>query len=101
MRIVYITAKNSGEAKKISAHLLHKKLIACANMFPIESMFFWEGEIQENVEFVILAKTSDDNFDKIDKEVKSIHEYEVPAIYSWKADKVSKSYADWVKKQIK
>ncbi|MBN2367579.1 divalent-cation tolerance protein CutA [Candidatus Woesearchaeota archaeon] len=101
MRIVYITVKNAGDAKKISHHLLHKRIVACTNIFPIESMFWWNGEIQENVEFVVLAKTTDANYDKVEKEVKEIHEYEVPAIYSWKADKISKDYEKWIKKEIK
>jgi periplasmic divalent cation tolerance protein len=101
MRIVYITARNSDEAKKISTHLLEKKLIACANIFPIESMYWWKGDIQENVEFVILCKTSDGNFEKINKEVIKIHEYDTPAIYSWKADKANKKYSDWIKKETK
>ena len=99
MRIVYITVPNVGEAKKISHQLLHKKLVACTNIFPIESMYWWNGEINENVEFVILAKTSDKNFEKIEKTVKGMHKYEMPAIYSWKVDKVSKDYEDWVNKE--
>ena len=101
MRIVYITTRNSGEAKKISHHLLQKKLIACANIFPIESMYWWDKEIQEDVEFVILAKTKDENYEKVEKAVKELHEYDIPAIYSWKADKVSKDYSDWVEKETK
>ena len=101
MRIVYITTRNAGEAKKISHHLLQKKLVACVNLFPIESMYFWEGEIQENIEMVILAKTTDENYEKIEKEVKNMHEYDTPAIYSWKVDKINKDYNDWVKKETK
>ncbi len=101
MRIVYITTRNSGEAKKIASHLLKKRLIACANIFPIESMYWFEGEIEENIEFVLLGKTTDSNFNKIEKEVSSMHSYEIPAIYSWKVDKVSKDYDDWIKKEVK
>jgi periplasmic divalent cation tolerance protein len=101
MRIVYITARNSGEAKKISYHLLNKHLVACTNIFPIESMYWENDAIQENVEYVILAKTSDSNFEKIEKEVKSLHEYKIPAIFSLKIDQVTKDYSDWLKKETK
>ncbi len=101
MRIVYITTRNAGEAKKISSHLLEKKLVACTNIFPIESMYWWEGEIQEDVEFVVLAKTKDDNFEKIDNVVKNMHEYDTPGIYSWKIDKVNKDYERWINKETK
>ena len=101
MRVVYITVRDAGDAKKISHALLHKKLVACTNIFPIESMFWWNGEIQENVEFAILAKTTDANYEKVEKAVKDMHEYDVPAIYSWKPDKVSKEYNTWVRSNCK
>lgn len=101
MRIVYITAKNAVEAKAVSSHLLEKKLAACTNIFPVESMFWWKGEVQETSEFVILAKTNDDNFGKIETEVKEMIGYDVPAIYSWKADKVSDKYNKWINKETK
>ena len=52
MIFIYITAGNVQDAKKISEHLLKKKLVACVNIFPIESMYWWNDEIQENQEFV-------------------------------------------------
>ena len=101
MRIVYITTRSSAEAKKISSHLLKKKIVACTNIFPIESMYWWEGEIEENIEFVIFAKTRDENYLKVEKVVKELHTYDIPAIYSWKVDKINRDYANWVKKETK
>ncbi|AJF61177.1 TPA: divalent-cation tolerance protein CutA [Candidatus Woesearchaeota archaeon] len=98
MRLVYITARNSAEAKKISGHLLKKKLAGCVNIFPVESMYWWDGEMQEDVEFVLLVKTANDNFERIEKAVLEIHSYEIPAIYSWKVDKISRKYDEWISK---
>ena len=73
MRIIYITTRNVGEAKKIANHLLSKKLIACANMFPIESMYSFEGDLQEDIEFVILIKTKKENYEIVQKEIEKMH----------------------------
>ena len=100
MRIVYITTKNSGEAKKIANHLLEKKLIACANIFPIESMYWWKGEVQEDVEFVVLCKTKDEMFEAVNTEVVNMHEHDTPAVYSWKVDKINDKYSEWVEKEV-
>ena len=48
MAFVYITCKDKKEARKISRFLLEKKLIACANIFPIESMYRWEGKMVDD-----------------------------------------------------
>ena len=101
MMIVYLTTQNVEDAKEISRHLLKKKLVACTNIFPIESMYAWKGEIQEDMEFVVLLKTKDENYDKIEKEIKKTHKYDTPAIYSWKADKINKKYSDWINTECK
>jgi len=100
MRIIYITTRNAGEAKKISYHLLKKKLVACTNIFPIESMYWMNGDIQEDMEFVVLGKTTDGKYEDIEKEIKGMHTYEIPAIYSWKTDKVNKDYDEWIKENL-
>ncbi|MEK6917099.1 MAG: divalent-cation tolerance protein CutA [Nanoarchaeota archaeon] len=101
MRIVYITTRNASEAKKISQHLLKKKLAGCVNIFPIESMYWWQDEIQEDVEFVLLVKTADDKFEEIEKEIIKLHKYDIPAIYSWKIDKVNEKYEKWINNNCK
>ena len=60
MIVCYVTCKNKTEAKKISKHLLNKKLVACSNMFPVSSMYWWNKKIVdvriEELEIVELDK---------------------------------------------
>ncbi len=98
MRIIYITCKDIDEAKKISRHLIEKKLVACANIFPINSVYPWKGEIQDTEEIVVLLKTSNNNYEDIESEIKKIHSYDIPAIYSWTVDKINKDYLNWINK---
>jgi len=93
---VYITCKDKKEAKRISKHLLEKRLIACSNMFPIESMYWWNNKINEDKEIAIIAKTTKNNFDKIKKEIKNIHSYEVPCVIAWDIVEGNKDYLDWM-----
>ena len=100
MALVYITCKDEKEAIKISKHLLEKRLIACSNIFPIRSMYWWKGKIQDEKEYAILAKTSDKNYDKIKKEAEKIHSYDVPCILKIGA-KANESYDKWVRGEVK
>jgi len=100
MTIVYITCKDEEEAVKISKHLLEKKLIACSNMHPIRSMYWWEGKIQNEKETVIIAKTLEKNFEKIKEEVAKIHSYDVPCILKIDAE-ANESYDTWVNEEVK
>ncbi|MBW2970541.1 divalent-cation tolerance protein CutA [Candidatus Woesearchaeota archaeon] len=99
MITVYITCSDHKEAKRISLHLLEKKMVACANLFPITSFYWWKNKIQQSGETVILAKAPERNFKEIEKEVKKLHSYKVPCICAWKAAHVNKDYSDWVENE--
>ena len=100
MTLVYMTCKDENEAKKVSMHLLRKRLIACANIFPIKSIYWWKGKITKSSEHVMIAKTSNKNFKKLESEVKRIHSYEIPCIL--RIDAVAnKEYEEWMKKEIR
>ncbi|MEA2038123.1 MAG: divalent-cation tolerance protein CutA [Nanoarchaeota archaeon] len=98
MILVYITCKDKEESSKISRHLLEKKLIACTNIHPIESLYWWEGKIQEESEVVVIAKTKDSNYDKVKEEVKKIHSYDVPCIIKIKAE-ANSEYDKWINEE--
>lgn len=98
--IIYITHKNLKEAKKIVSHLLRKKLIACANFFPIESSYWWKGKIVNAKEMVSIVKTQKQNWKKIRGEVEKIHPYETPCIMKIEVE-ANQGYTDWINKEIK
>lgn len=100
MVLIYITCKDEKEAVRISKHLLEKRLIACSNMFPIRSMYSWKGKLQNEKEFVILAKTIDKNYNKIKKEVEKMHSYDIPCILKIDA-KANKNYDRWANEELK
>ena len=100
MALIYITCSNEQEAVKISKHLLNKKLIACSNINPIRSLYRWEGKLQDEKEYAIMAKTKGKNFEKIKQEVRKIHSYKMPCILKIDAE-ANEEYDRWVNKEVK
>lgn len=94
---VYITCSSREEARHLVRLLLDKHLIACANFFPIESMYHWKGVIEESFEYLILAKSKKLHFAEIEAVVKENHSYEVPCIVSLSLDELHKPYLSWLK----
>ena len=45
---VYVTFPSRDEALRIAKHILEKRLAACVNLWEINSMYWWENEIQED-----------------------------------------------------
>ena len=100
MIIVYVTCKDENEAKLIGETLVNKKLAACANFFPIKSIFRWKGEIAGEKEHVLIAKTIEKNYPNIKKEIQKLHSYEVPCILKIKAE-ANKEYEKWINSEVK
>lgn len=97
---VYITSRNFDEAMKIARHLLEKKLIACANIFPIRSMFLWEGKVEECNEFAIICKTKAEKFKEIKDEVRKVHSYEVPCVCSFVVEEGLREFFNWIEETV-
>src|SRR3989338_3792182 len=100
MTLAYIICKDAIEAEKISLRLLKKRLIACANIFPIRSMYRWKGKIMNEAENVIIAKTNEANFNKVVGEVKKIHSYDIPCILKI-GSTANKEFEKWADKEMK
>lgn len=98
--ILYVTHKDIESAQKIANHLLQKKLIACANFFPIKSSYWWKGKIENSDEIVSLLKTRKENWEKIKKEIKKIHPYETPCIIKINAE-ANGDYESWINEETK
>ncbi|MBD3261074.1 MAG: divalent cation tolerance protein CutA [Candidatus Altiarchaeales archaeon] len=99
MMLAYITCPSQDEAEKIAGQLIEAKLIACANLFPMESIYRWEGDIQNEQEYVLIAKTSGEKFGELKKRVKKIHPYDVPAILKIPVEG-EKEYVDWLQGEL-
>lgn len=93
---IYITNSSKQEARKIARLLVEKKLVGCANTFPVESMYWWEGKIVDEREWVLLAKTTEAQFGNVKREVERIHPYTVPCIVKIPVTANTK-YALWLK----
>jgi len=75
-------------------------MIACANFFPVDCMYWWNNKIQDNVEIVIIAKTLKENFKIIKDEVKKLHSYDIPCICMFDSED-DEDYSDWINKEVK
>lgn len=78
--------------------MLNKKLIACYNLFPITSSYWWNSAIENSNEFVTLLKTKKSNWEKIKDEIKNIHPYKIPCIIKYEVE-ANQEYEDWIEKE--
>ncbi|MCB9772463.1 MAG: divalent-cation tolerance protein CutA [Candidatus Omnitrophica bacterium] len=95
--IVYVTAKNLAEGRRIAKHLLARKLVACVNIVnALESHYCWEGKIEQSAEVLLIIKTRKALFAKVAKAVKDVHSYQVPEIIALPIVAGEKKYMAWL-----
>jgi periplasmic divalent cation tolerance protein len=100
--IIYITAGSMDEAKVIGRELVSTRLAACVNIIDgITSLYWWEGEIQEDREVTIIAKTKESLVLELIERVKSIHSYDCPCIVSLPIEDGNKPFLDWIKEETR
>lgn len=100
--IIFVTAKDFKEAKKISQALVERKLIACANIIQgVQSLFWWEGKVDVANEVLLILKTRRNLFKKVEQLVKSLHSYSVPEIIAMPIVAGSKEYLKWVNDSVR
>ena len=78
--IVITTCADKEAAKAIAKLLIEKRLAACIQMFPIESMYVWQDKICDDNETTLFIKSKSVMFDKIADAIKESHTYELPEI---------------------
>jgi periplasmic divalent cation tolerance protein len=100
--LIYITTGGPEEARVIAKELVSERLAACANIFEnMRSLYWWGGEIQEDKEVVLIAKTKESLVPRLIEKVKSLHSYDCPCIVSLPIIDGNKPFLDWIVEETK
>jgi len=95
--VVFMTTANREEAARLAEMLVGARLAACVQILPeIESVYRWEGKVDRQSEVLLLAKSTRDKFEELDRQVRAIHSYDTPEIVAVPAAEVSEPYLKWL-----
>lgn len=96
VRVVLITAPETA-AERIARNLLDGRLAACVNMVPgIRSLYHWKGKVCDDVETLLIAKTTADQVENLIQRVREIHPYSVPEVLVLPVESGAAAYLAWV-----
>ena len=94
--VVVTTTKNHQEAKQIAHDLVELRLAASAQIFAIDSVYRWQGELHETPEFQLAIKAIAANYQAIEAAIIQRHSYDVPEIYAIPMGAMHPPYRDWL-----
>lgn len=98
--IVLVTTPSQAIAQAIAATLVEERLAACVSIFPIQSIYRWQGEIQQEPEYQLVIKTNLDYFDVLSAKIQESHSYEVPEVIALPITAGSQPYLAWLGSNI-
>ncbi|NML13833.1 divalent-cation tolerance protein CutA [Azohydromonas caseinilytica] len=93
---VVTTVANVEDARRLARALVERRLVACAQISQIESVYMWEGALQQEGEYRLVCKTVASRYAAVEEAIRELHPYTLPAIYGVALERVHGPYADWV-----
>ena len=99
--VVLITAGSRDEADKIANALVAEMLAACVNVLPgVTSVYRWEGEVQRDQEWLLVAKSTRQVLDDLVRCVQALHSYDLPEVIALPVVGGSEAYLRWVDGEV-
>lgn len=93
---VLTTIDSEERARAMAESLVQRRLAACVQISAIDSVYEWQGAIENDREYRLMAKTLASRYADIEAAIRELHSYDLPAIYAIELTEVFAPYADWV-----
>jgi len=98
---VATTTENKGDAQRIAAALVNRRLAACVQVHgPIDSTYRWQGRVETAEEWGVVAKSRGDLFEKLQQAIRELHAYDEPEIVATAIIAGSPGYLQWIDDQL-
>jgi len=96
MVLIYSTCRDVEEARKLSKLFVEKKVVACVDMWPVESCYIWEGALKCENEYALLIKTNESKVQDVEDIIHQNHSYSVPVVATVDVRRVNRDYKEWM-----
>jgi periplasmic divalent cation tolerance protein len=99
--VVCLVTTPHDRAREIASALLEQKLVACVNILEsVQSLYWWEGKIEQDEEALLVVKTTREALAGIDTLLAKIHPYENFELVALDVVDGSRSYLEWIAKSV-
>ncbi|MGV9173216.1 MAG: divalent-cation tolerance protein CutA [Promethearchaeia archaeon] len=99
--IFFVTVPSLEEGKNIGREIVEDRLAACVNIIPdLHSIYRWQGVVEEDSEFLLVIKTTEEKAEQLIQKIETIHSYDTPECVGFPIEKGSKKYLDWLARVV-
>lgn len=94
--LVMTTCGGKLAAETIATRLVGEHLAACVQMFPIGSVYRWEGAVQQAQEWMLFCKIKVADYEDVEAAIRAAHSYANPEIIEIAIENGAPAYLDWI-----
>lgn len=94
--IVVTTVATREQAQTLARAIVERRLAACAQIDAIDSLYHWQGQVQQEPEARISFKTTEAAHAALVRTLVELHPYELPAIHAVAPAAVHGPYERWI-----
>ncbi len=95
--LLYMTAADADEARRIGDALVAERLAACVNIIPgMTSVYRWQGGIRHDAEIVMIAKTRAELVERATARVRELHSYDCPCVVALPVVGGNPDFLSWI-----
>ena len=98
MIIIYLSVKN-GDGINISRRILERKYAISIDINKVETLYLEKDNIKEEDRELLIIKTREELFDKIEELIKDIYKYNIIEMYSINVEDANKDFLDLLEKE--
>lgn len=99
MPTAYITAPPDA-ATDLARTLVDERLAACVNRVACDSVYRWDGEVHDEGEVVLFAKTTPERYPALVERVREVHPHDVPCIERFEEQDAEEAFAAWIEDSV-
>ena len=100
-RLVLSTCGSHEVATKIARALVDGQVAACVSVVgPMESIYRWKGHVETSQEFLLMIKSTAENFERLCAEIRRLNTYELPEVIQLTVEAGLPSYLDWIGESV-
>lgn len=92
-----MTAPDLAVARALARALVEHKSAACVNLVPgVQSIYRWQGQIEESSEVLLVAKTTAGRIADLVRQLRELHPYDVPECVVLEPREIEAKYKAWL-----
>jgi periplasmic divalent cation tolerance protein len=96
MVFVYTICRDVGQAKELGKKIIKARVAACVDIWPIDSVYTWEGEVKEDQEAALLIKANEPKVADLETFLVKNHTYTTPLVATVNVHRLNREYKEWM-----